>query len=706
MRILREDILNYIKDMAHRPMKMREIFKAMRIPESDYGAFRRSIRELEREGELVRLRGGRYGSPENLNLVTGRLSITQSGSGFVTRETGGSDIFVDAINMGTALHRDRVVVRLHRSGARRKAPEGMVIRVLERALKSLVGTYRRHKSFGFVDPDDPKITRDIYIAPQDAKGAKEGQKVVAKIVNWESPHLNPEGKISEVLGYPEDPGLDILSIIKGHGLPIDFADDVLEDAEKIPLKIPPEEIERRTDLRDIVCFTIDPEDARDFDDAVSLEIKENGNFLLGVHIADVSYYVKEKSTLDQEALARGTSVYLVDRVIPMLPENLSNDVCSLRPDEDRLTMSVLLELDGAGDVQDYQIVESVIKSRVRLTYQQAQAVIIGDDDNAGSKALGLKEHLCAMQSLSKILIAKREGRGSIDFDLPEAKVILDEDGKPLDIRKVERLDSHRLIEEFMLLANSVVAEHAESLNLPFMYRVHDSPDETKLEDFATFMKSLGYNFKLKDKITPGYVQGFLKRVEGKKGANLIFKLLLRSMKLALYSHVNIGHFGLAYRSYSHFTSPIRRYPDLMIHRILKDCQTGKLGDERREELVEHLPSISHIASQREQDATEAERDSIKIKQIEFMEERLGEEYWGVVSDVKPYGLFVELEDFMVEGLIHVRILEDDYYNFDDRTYMLVGRHTGKKYRLGDRLRVQVVRADRRSKQIDFMPAEG
>jgi len=714
MNIDQEKILEFMSHGAYRPLKLRELARTMKIPEEEYGGFRKTVRSMLRDGLLVKIKRGRLGLPDKLNLVVGNLVSARNGYGFVVPEDKSEDVYIRAEDVGTALHGDKVVVRLY---GRRRGPtrEGAIIKILKRARTNLVGTYHQGKFFSFVEPDDRRIKRDIYIAPINSKEAplgftrggelvepQEGQKVLVSLEEWSDPHLGPEGKIVEVLGYPDDPGMDILTLIKDYGLPLSFPQEVEEEVEKLPQKIGKRELEERIDFRNKNCFTIDPFDAKDHDDAVSLERKADGNYLLGVHIAEVSYYVKENSALDREALKRGNSIYLVDRVIPMLPERLSNDLCSLKPHRNRLTFSCLLELDPDGELVHYQIVESVIRSKAKLDYDEVQTFFDGGKSTARLK--GLEDDLLEMKKLSQKLLEKRIARGSLDFDLPEAKVVLGKDGKVQDIFEVARLESHRLIEEFMLLANQTVARHVSRLGMPFLYRVHEEPDTEKMQAFSDFVATRGYSFKFSGKIRPKKIQRFLKSVEGKPEKELINELLLRSLKKACYQPENIGHFGLAFAHYTHFTSPIRRYPDLLVHRLLKEIEKGKYTFERQNQLLHRLPRIGEITSQTERMADEVERESIRIKQIEYMEDKLGEEYEGLISGVVPFGFFVRLDNLLAEGLVRVSSLEDDYYIYDERRHRWVGRHNKKIFKLGDRVKVLVTRVDKEEKEIDFVLA--
>lgn len=654
-----------------------------------------------RDGLLVKVKRGRISLPDKVNLVVGRLVCGKIGYGFVVPEDKSEDVYISAENMSYAFHGDRVVARV--LGKRRgPAREGAVIKILQKAKQSLVGTYHKGKFSDYVEPDDHKISKDIYIAPENSKGALDGQKVLLSLLDWQDVHLGPEGEIIEVLGYPDEPGMDILSLIKEYGLPLSFPEEVMQELNDLPEKVEIKELHKRLDLRSENCFTIDPMDAKDHDDAVSLKLKPNGNYILGVHIADVSFYVKENSALDGEALSRGTSVYLVDRVIPMLPEKLSNNVCSLKPHRIRLTLSVILELTPEGERINYQIQESVIKSKAKLNYDEVQKFF---DTGHGSKnIMGLENDLLKMRKLSRKLLEKRLARGSLDFDLPEAKVVLAKDGRVQDIFEVARLESHRLIEEFMLLANRTVAEEVSRLSVPFLYRIHEEPDQDKMEAFSDFVSTLGCSFKVSGRIRPKRIQRFLKSLEGKPEEELVNELLLRSLKKACYDPEDVGHFGLAFSHYTHFTSPIRRYPDLLVHRLLKELQAGEYTLERQKRILRRLPKVGEITSERERLADEAERESIKIKQIEFMQDKLGEEFEGIISGVVPFGFFVRLDHLLTEGLVRVSSLEDDFYMLDETAKRWVGRRTRKVYKLGDRIKVQVVRVDKEQKEIDFVKA--
>ncbi len=695
-------IVAFLAENPDRKFKAKTIARALEIPQEEYVAFRNFLRELARDGVIVKVGRNLYKLQRKPPLVIGKLRVKSQGYGFVQLEETGDEIFISQRNMGTALDGDIVAVELFAKAKEGLLAEGRIDHVIERKRKVIIGTFKKGKYFNYVAPDDIKIPWDIIVHDSFTMGAQPGQKVAVAIDYWEDPGLNPTGRIVKILGFPDEPGVDIDSVVMDFNLPLSFPKTVKKEAKEISDKITPEDLNGRLDLRDIICFTIDPEDAKDFDDAVSLEVLEDGNYLLGVHIADVSHYVRENTAIDQEALERATSVYLVDRVIPMLPERLSNVICSLRPDEDRLTFSVMMKMNKNGHVLEYKIQPSVIRSRRRFSYEEVQEIL---DKGEGDYA----EILILMRDLSQTLYQRRLRAGSLDFEMPEAKIILDEKGHPVAIQRKERLQSHQLVEEFMLLANRTVAEHVslrlpaeyhKSKRWPFIYRVHERPSEEKIADFANLVRSLGYEFKMRKRISPKHLQEVLQAVKGLPEEDIINQVMLRSLMKAKYDVKNVGHFGLAFPHYTHFTSPIRRYPDLQVHRLLKEYADTP-SEKRISHLRDYLPEVCRIASEREVQAMEAERASVKIKQTEFMADKLGEIYDGIISGIVPFGIFVEVRDYLVEGLVHMRDLTGDYYIYEETNYRLVGRTTGKIYRLGDRVKVQVTRVVPDERLIDF-----
>ncbi|MBI4553651.1 MAG: ribonuclease R [Candidatus Latescibacteria bacterium] len=688
-----------MRSPEYRPLRIRELARSLAVRNEGYRSFRRLVAEMVEAGEVVELRRKQFALPGSGSFIVGLLHGHQGGFGFVTPDAGEPDVFIGADSMGQALHGDKVLVRLY--GRRRGLnPEGEIVRVLERGRAPIVGLYRREGTGGYVIPDDTRITRNILIARRNAKEAQTDQKVVVHVTNWDTSSHLPEGRITEVLGFPDDPGLEILSLIRSYDLPLDFPDPVLDEAERFPASLPHEALVGRVDLRSTRCITIDPVDARDFDDAVSIQRLPNGHYRLGVHIADVGSYVREGSLIDREALYRGTSIYLVDRVIPMLPHRLTNDICSLKPGVDRLTMSVWMEVAPSGEVVRYEIRDSVIRSAYRLTYEEAQEwVETGDPHDAKTGAI--VADLRVLLDLSVILRGRRVASGSLDFDLPEPFVLLDPEGKPLDVRRAERLASHRLIEECMLLANQTVAGHLLRLGIPALYRVHARPSPDRLKELQLLLAGFGYTLTARDVAHPKKLQAFLESIKDQPDHVVINDIVLRSLKKAQYAVDNIGHYGLAFDWYTHFTSPIRRYPDLAVHRLLRELQPGLPQPDRQRQVELFFRRAAEIASRREKLAEEVERESVKIKQVEFMEGKIGEVYEGIISGVVQSGLFVELEDSLINGLVHTSTLTDDYYVFDRDRRRLIGERTKRVFRLGDRVRVRVTRADRRLRRIDF-----
>ncbi len=697
-----DSVLAFLKDKADRPLKAKDIARALEVPTPEYPGFKRLLREMETAGRIYRVRRGRYAAPDRINLVVGRLQVTRAGAGFVIPEddVGEGDVFIRASRLGNAYSGDRVVARIE-GGRRGPKREGTVVKVLERSRDQIVGVFEKTGRYGFVIPEDRTMHRDVFVAPDGAKVAKGGDLVVARIVDWGSDHHDPVGEIVEVLGRPGHPGVDVLGIAYGHQLPVEFPTAVLREADELAAAAPSElsHLEGRTDYRDQLTFTIDPSDAKDHDDAVSIESLEPNGWKVGVHIADVSHYVREGSALDSEAFARGTSVYLVDRVLPMLPEAISSDICSLRPNEDRLTLTMSIELDSDAAVKKVRLEESVIRSLHRLSYEEAQEII----DGKRKAPQRLTSCLRSLRDLALALQKRREKRGGLDFDLPEARVVLDAAGEPTHVQRLMKLESHRLIEEFMILANESVAQIASRREWPFIYRVHEAPDPAKLERLRDLAAGFGLGLARDAHRSPRPLQKLLRSVEGRPEETIVSTLALRSLKQARYQNENKGHFGLGSKAYTHFTSPIRRYPDLVVHRILRTA----LLQERAvpSSLSNRLAAVADQASSRERLAVDAERDSVELKKIEYMERHIGDTFPGTISGVASYGLFVLLDDVLVEGRVHVSSLEDDYYEFLEDEYALVGRSRGRRFRLGDRIQVSVLKVDRRARELDLAEAQ-
>jgi ribonuclease R len=685
-----------------KPVSVRDLARGLELDAPARRELKAVLRRLIDEGALVKIHGARVGLPERMNLVVGRLSCSPAGHGFVVpeaRRSGQSDLFVAPDNIREALHGDRVVARVERHGPR--GAEGRIIRVLERANQRIVGRYESDGRFGGrVVPFDRRVLHEVFVPAGEEGDAAPGQMVAAEITRPPSATRNPVGRVRQVLGSLSDPGVDLKVIVAKYGLPDAFPAEVEAEAASVARPVSAAEAATRTDFRGWLTVTIDPETARDHDDAVSIERRPDGGYRLAVHIADVAHYVREGGALDQEAYLRGTSVYFPDRVVPMLPHALSSDVCSLVEAQDRLTQTVVIELDARGRVQRTAFHDGVIRSAARLSYQQAQA-IVGGDAAARKRFAPLVDALVAMDELARKMRALRYERGSLDFDLPEPKLVLDAAGEMTGIVRHERLDSMRLVEEFMLAANEAVAAALDRAGAGALYRVHEQPDPGRIEEFVDLVASLGYRMPADPVgVRPEHFQLVLRQIAGKPEEKLVSYLLLRTMKLARYHEENLGHFGLATDMYAHFTSPIRRYPDLVVHRALRALRRGR--DAQREAwLDEKLPEMGLHLSEMERRASEAERELIEWKKVRFMAQKLGERYTGYVTGVQAFGLFVELEEVYVRGLVHVSSMTDDYYRFDEKAHLLQGESTRKSYRLGDRVEVQVARVDLERRQIDF-----
>lgn len=720
-----EGVMN---DKSYVPMKAKELAMLLGIPKSQRDELTQVLDYLVSEGRIGISKKGKYGKPEVFS-VNGIFCGHPKGFGFVTVEGMEQDVFIPEDRTGAALHGDRVqiVVESQDRGGGRRA-EGSVLKVLEHANKEVVGYYQKSKGFGFVIPDNQKISMDIFIPQGCDMGAVTGHKVVARIKEFGDANHKPEGVVTEILGHVNDPGTDILSIVRAYGLPEEFPPEVMDEVEECPDEVAVPGMTRdeetwdgpygigdltspadwtgdlagRLDLRGLRTVTIDGEDAKDLDDAVTLCRNGQGGYILGVHIADVSHYVKEGRPLDKEALKRGTSVYLVDRVIPMLPHKLSNGICSLNAGTDRLALSCIMELDDQGNVLDHKIAETVIHVDRRMTYTAVNAIVTDGDEAVMAEYEGFVPMFMLMKEVSDILREKRKKRGAIDFDFPESKIILDAQGKPLEIKPYERNAATKIIEDFMLAANETVAEDYFWQSLPFLYRTHDNPDPEKMKQLGTFIHNFGYFIRLQQgEIHPKELQKLLDKIEGTPEEVLLSRLTLRSMKQAKYTTLCSGHFGLAARYYTHFTSPIRRYPDLQIHRIIKESLKGGLGDKRAGHYEAILPGVAMQTSALERRAEEAERETDKLKKCEYMSRFIGQEFDGVVSGVTNWGLYVELPN-TVEGLVRISELRDDYYIFDEQHYELVGEMTRKTFKLGQPIRVQVASTDRLLRTVDFI----
>lgn len=683
------------------PMKIKELAILLDIPKEKRSDLQEVLDQLMLEGKVEVSQKGKYSKGKG-KLLVGVFTAHAKGFGFVTVEGMEEDIFIGEDNTHGAMHQDTVQVMV-KQGISGKRREGVVTKILSRGTVKLVGIYQESKNYGFVIPDNERFIRDIFIPKEQSKGAMNGHKVVVELTDYGTERKNPEGKVVEILGHISDPGTDVLSIVKGYDLPTEFPEKVMNQAEKVPDAISEADMAGRMDLRNLQMVTIDGEDAKDLDDAVSLT-REGENYVLGVHIADVANYVQERSALDREALNRGTSVYLVDRVIPMLPRRLSNGICSLNAGEDRLAMSCIMTVDKKGTVIDHVITESVIHVDQRMSYTGVQKILDGDEAALAEYEV-LIPMIRDMKELADLLRAKRKKRGSIDFDFPETKVILDEQGKPVDIRPYDRNAATKIIEDFMLIANETVAEDYFWQEVPFLYRTHDNPDPDRMRKLATFINNFGYSIRLKDdEVHPKELQKLLAKLDGTPEEDLISRLTLRSMKRARYTTDCTGHFGLAAKYYCHFTSPIRRYPDLQIHRIIKNCLRGRMNEEKRQHYEAILTEVAKQSSERERKADEAERETIKLKKVEYMSQHLWEVYEGVISGVTAWGIYVELPN-TVEGLVRAASLQGDYFEYNENEYAMVGTHTGKAYKLGEKVRVQVVAADKMTRTIDFELAE-
>ncbi len=695
-------ILDIINDDNYIPMKIKELAIVLNVPKEDREDLEEVLKELLAEGRISVSKKGKYGKPSG-NILVGTYEGNAKGFGFVTVEGETEDIFIPESASNGALNEDLVQVVL-RSGKGGKRREGEIIKILEHGVTELVGTYQKNQNFGFVVPDNNKISRDIFIPMEKSKGAVTGHKVVVKISGYGDKNKKPEGVVKEIIGHINDPGTDILSVVKSLNIPMEFPDEVMKQAEQIPTEVDPKDIAGRMDIRDWQTVTIDGEDAKDLDDAITVQKKEN-KYILGVHIADVANYVQEHTPLDKEALKRGTSVYLVDRVIPMLPHKLSNGICSLNAGADRLALSCIMEIDEKGNVTGHKIAETVLRVDRRMDYTTVKKILEDNDEEAIQEYKELVPMFRLMEELAGILREKRHKRGSIDFDFPESKILLDKKGHPVEIKPYERNTATKIIEDFMLIANETIAEDYFWQELPFVFRTHDNPDSEKMLKLGLFINNFGYAIKTtQEEIHPKELQKLLERIDGTDEETLISRLTLRSMKQAKYTTNCSGHFGLATKYYCHFTSPIRRYPDLQIHRIIKENLRSGLNEKRVRHYESILPGVAEQSSITERRADEAERDTDKLKKVEYMERHIGEEFTGVISGITNWGMYVELPN-TIEGMIRITEIRDDYYYYDEEKYELVGETTKRRFKLGQEVKIQVAATDKMLRQIDFSLAE-
>jgi ribonuclease R len=702
----REQILTLMRDRVHHPAGMVELLQILKVPRDDRTSFKRHIQALVGAGDLIQIRGHRFGLPEKMDLYVGRLQTHPAGYGFVTPERplepAGGDIYISGTHLNEAMQGDRVVVRIERIKDGGRA-EGRIIRILERANEWIVGRYDRGDDpMGCVVPFDRRVLMDIFIPPGQEGGASPGDMVTVELTRWPTSTRRATGRVAEVLGDIDAPGVDTEIIIRKYGIPDAHSADAVDEAVRLGSSVSDKDIRGRTDFRGVPTVTIDGEHARDFDDAITIEKLPNGHHWLGVHIADVSHYVSEGSALDREAYERGTSVYFPDRAVHMFPAELATGLCSLNPQVDRLVQSCLMEIDRHGRVVRHEFHDGVINSNERMTYNAVNAILTRSDPTLMSRHAALVPMFEQMRDLFQILNDARRRRGSIDFDLNEAEVVVDEGGVIEAIIALERNVAHRLIEEFMLLANETVALYTEEQAAPSLYRVHEEPDILKVEKFEEFISGFGYSLGVPvTAIRPRHFQKLLERIHGKPEEKPIALLMLRTMQKARYAPENLGHFGLAASSYTHFTSPIRRYPDLVVHRALRALRHGGLADEARADLAEELPEIARHTSEMERRADDAERELLQWKKVKFMADKVGDEFEGYVTGVAAFGLFIQLIEHYVEGLVHVSTMADDYYRFIEGAHMLRGENTQKVYRLGDKVKVQVVRVNMDVRQIDL-----
>ncbi|MBA2303245.1 MAG: ribonuclease R [Acidobacteria bacterium] len=731
-----EQLLRLIRDTMEHPATAREMQQELKIPREQRGTLRQLLKELTRRGDLIETRGNRYGLPDRMNLVVGRITTHPRGFGFVSVDRGpgpdsrrtekagqtaprkplrrkekgetgpgpvwNGDLYIAGSNLNQAMHGDRVVARVERIGTDGRA-EGRIVRILERASSTIVGRFDVDGSgVGFVVPFDRRLIMDVHIPGGEQADATPGDMVLVDITRWPTPTRGPLGRVTEVLGDIDEPGVDTEIIIRKYGIPDEHGADAVAEATKLGSAVREKDLKSRTDFRPLTTVTIDGEHARDFDDAITLDTRPNGNYWLGVHIADVAHYVVEGSALDDEAYDRATSVYFPERAVHMFPSELSTGLCSLNPRVDRLVQSCLMEIDPQGTVVRYELHDGVINSNERMTYTDVSAILTERDPETIARYETLVPLFDLMRELFGILNKRRRRRGSIDFDLKEPELVLDDEGMVEAIIALERNVAHRLIEEFMLVANETVAQHLNDHDVPTLYRIHEDPDPLKVAEFEEFVGTLGYSLaSTPDSVSPRHFQKLVERMRGTPEEKPIAFLMLRTMQKARYDPENLGHFGLAAESYTHFTSPIRRYPDLIVHRTLRESRHRAMDQQRIDQLQEDMPEIARHTSERERRADDAERELVQWKKVRFMADKVGDEFEGYITGVSAFGLYIELIEHFVEGMVHVSTMADDYYRFLEKSHLLKGENTGKVYRLGDRVTVQVIKVDMERRQVDL-----
>ena len=700
-----EQLLALIRDTIDHPSTPREMLQRLKIPRDQRATFKRLLTDLVGTGDLIETRGNRFGLPDRMNLVVGRITTHPRGFGFVVPDRPldevEGDLYIAGSNLNQAMHGDRVVARIERITS--KGAEGRILRILERGASTIVGRYDVDPSgFGFVVPFDRRMIMDVQIPNGEALDAKPSDMVVVEITRWPTPTRGPLGRVREVLGDIDEPGVDNEIIIRKYGIPDEHSEDAVNEAKRLGAEVKDRDIRGRTDFRAQLTVTIDGEHARDFDDAITIDRLPGGNLRLGVHIADVAHYVPEGGALDVEAYERGTSVYFPERAVHMFPAELATGLCSLNPNVDRLVQSCVMEIDKRGTVVSYEMHDGVIHSDARMTYTDVSAILTDKAPEVIARYARLVPLFESMRELFEILHKRRLRRGSIDFDLKEPEIVLDDEGLVEEITAAERNIAHRIIEEFMLVANETVAQHLDDAKMPTLYRVHEEPDPVKVAQFEEFISTLGYGLSRSgEEVTPRDFQKLVERMRGTPEEKPIAFLMLRTMQKARYDASNLGHFGLAASSYTHFTSPIRRYPDLIVHRTLRELRHGQVTEDRRAELTDDLPEIARHTSERERRADDAERELVQWKKVRFMADKVGDEFDGYITGVSAFGLYIELVEHFVEGMVHVSTMADDYYRFVDKAHVLKGENTGKIYRLGDRVSVQVVKVDMERRQIDL-----